>query len=431
MHTKDPEEFSPERMISKGASKYVPAIEAPPLTREMLRTAYLLSLETEEARPLRVTLVITDQAKGVGTLPGQCVFNPARPADVRTIRKIAHATDPHRTCLYVQANPETGAPQLAGMAFRPEPHDDSYHADRIAVVDVIGPGRIRMQLGGSTVLFDRSAYREPNGERVLESVIASHANINMVRRLTEGPSLGPELLPLGNAVLPRDPLLWPKHGDSFVEAIRRWAKFAMVWNLTFLAREVSDRGRGGTIVITPDAPLSSPGDDNPIEDGLVLQQHVRLSKADPWNCGLLDWIALRAHIELAGKGVTVLADLGNKSAEELQKWIRDIGKVRLERAGGKWDRESSAIADLTMVDGAVILDPTHQPVMFGAKFHRTSIHDLPPEAQAYVKDRGNRHRSAAHAAWRLKAIALVVSQDGGVTLFDATGSELSARALIM
>lgn len=418
------EDFSSDRMVAQALAQYEEQLELPSLTKQVLRLAYALSLQTEEGQTPRCVIAVSDQGQ---TLPGEYRFAPASPCSLEVLRKLAIACDPDRACLHIRPHPRSREAALVGIGFRPSRHMDPYYADRFVVIELLSPGHIMLQVGKARVVFRKTTYLVPNATTVVRQMLPQAAINVMVERLTHLAPMG-DMLSLGNAVLKKNPLLREEQYERYRVRLQDWSSVCIADNIISLARMVCRKGRGGTLIFASgDSTRVGPG---PIVAGYSVERGGTSFKSEPWNCGMLDTVAWHSHYDLAKEGITVIADLCSKSAAELKEWAERVCSVFLQRALQLWAFDREFIADLTKIDGAVLLDDLHEPRVIGAKLQRGG-EELPEQVREYLKGKGTRHSSAAHAVQDLGAMAIVMSQDGLVTLFDRSepGRALTATEL--
>jgi hypothetical protein len=148
---------------------------------------------------------------------------------------------------------------------------------------------------------------------------------------------------------------------------------------------------------------------------------------------MLDVVGWDTHRSLARRGITILPlNAQFQSAAGLQVWADEIGGVRFDTAVRRWHEDVKRCAQLTQTDGAVIFDPLLSPRAFGVKFLVTEPGTLPEAFRQLVGRRGMRHQSAASIVNAVPgSLAIVVSQDGGVTGFAHSSSGEKQCQVIM
>jgi hypothetical protein len=110
-------------------------------------------------------------------------------------------------------------------------------------------------------------------------------------------------------------------------------------------------------------------------------------------------------------------DLGSTLTAAIHESLRDAGD-NFQAFRQAWQgrrlmlfHAAEQIAGLSAVDGCVLLDRNLNPIRFGAKLHSKESHDDPE-----LQGKGTRHGSAYQLCAEHRAVAFVVSQDGGLTV---------------
>lgn len=348
---------SPNRPISE-LVRPIPPEEA---LRDILDVAYVASLMSEEGRPIHFTLAYLSQAgavrQGIDVMP----FRRPLPLDPSRIAKIALATDPSRASLGVWPG-RAGTSEIWGLLHHGD-HTfsiDLRHLPTYLSLRVLRPGTFTVHFDSSlALLFSRDHH-----------FLFSHEE---------------------------------RHAD-LVDILRDRAhlQVPVAIALQRLAHRMVLLGHGGTILmIAADQKASA------------LKFHSSLTMKR----GKLT--LLKEAVEDDWKYST-----GERNDRELsaQKQVHAQRK-REERH----DQALDFVAHLTAVDGAVVLRDDLSIHGFSATITTegrlpsvTSEHPITGKVAALDLDRtGNRHRSAAFFCARQKgfALALVVSQDGDVSLF--------------
>lgn len=204
------------------------------------------------------------------------------------------------------------------------------------------------------------------------------------------------------------------HGERFSDQVRAAARATLADGLVLLITEIRRLQHGGTLVVTTQSEearlLTKSSDAQRFE-------RRRAWSSEPWNRGMTDYIAWIACRNLALSGVSMVEGVKG-SAIELRNWAVDVAHARCEQALAQWRVDAHRCAWLTQVDGAVVLDALLEPRAFGLKITLDNYERLPGSWRGFLEGRGTRHRAAACIADSLdSALALAVSQDGGVTLF--------------
>ncbi len=129
-------------------------------------------------------------------------------------------------------------------------------------------------------------------------------------------------------------------------------------------------------------------------------------------------MSIEGVLSLALKGKTVTTDLDSKWQESLQDWARELLHPTFRDSLVNLDLACTACVQLSETDGVVVLNHDFNVLGFGASI-ATLDQELPASWEEYLSTRGNRHKSMANAVASMDgSIGVVVSQDGGVTIFE-------------
>jgi hypothetical protein len=398
--------------------------ELPQGTSEALDLAYELSHEKEEGRWLKFVFVLS---KSRQTLPALLKLANAV-SEREGLRRLCLATDPDLSCLHIEFDKRARCPSVVGVLGRPglepEPFEGGF-ADYLVLIEATDPGRLSLSAGAMEVKFDGSRYYRPNGSERLRPIVP--------RSIAEAIAAYPSTpvgdhLPLGARIVRVDVGLLEVFRGDFEKELADSAPRVASDTVEMLVRSVRHERHGGTLIFSSFPVHRNGGVDLP--DGLVIEKYELMAVGRqpalpaPWNSGMLDFLGLYCHRQLAERGITVL-DLESKfqGPEGLRSWVRDVCSIRLQAAHDEWKADVGMCARLAHVDGAVVFDAMLNPRFFGAKI------DLRWAGRPELEDRlhlhGTRVRSAASAAAALPgSLALAISQDGPVTAFwkDADGS---------
>jgi hypothetical protein len=139
----------------------LPPLPGPAQLLSLLEVAYLASLETDEARPLRFTLCCTPQADRI-LRHNQNVsvevwpFSADRPFTIQEIRRLAAATDLDNSAIWVRFPPEPDAPLSIhgivglGSSWAAARHAFAYRYESLPealLVQVPAPGQVIVYQG--------------------------------------------------------------------------------------------------------------------------------------------------------------------------------------------------------------------------------------------------------------------------------------------
>lgn len=419
--------FSAETMLAHLPREPVFKLPPPQGLKTVLDAAYFVSLEKEEGRFVRFALVYCES---MTSLPAAVQFVNFLPLDPEALRRLASACDPDRTCLVASRDPKQDLIEIVGMAAKPDVSrvfpENRWRRIKIAV---IGPAVLELTVGESTVRFERHSYRLIDAYPQLTGLLPD-ALSNAVARACSTPTDMNYGLRLGNSVVGYKPELLDRHRDALRENARTVAGEVVVRTIMGLIRCLQEAAHGGCLAIVTenlgqlDRLRHEVGGHwfDEWKNGVVLP--------DPWNCGLLDHVALRTHRALAEQGITVLSDI-DSSPRELEKWADSTGRLLVRRAFDLWESDTHASARLANTDGAVLFDDCLRPIAFGCKFPKSGIDaESLPDLEKFVRHRGLRHKSAASFVASTPGLAaIVVSQDGSASLFVNCAGRVRAEAI--
>jgi hypothetical protein len=381
------------------------------LLNEALSTAFQASLTLEESRPTRFRLLLTpvDQLPENG-VPNSGVlrlkFDQARPLNADELRRLAPAV-PFETALIgahaegdklriwgvAHSGPAWLAPTWGGRSVVPNWTYDP-------IIHVTAPGQIAVRSAGKLIgaiergalvdatldVFDADWLREMFA-REREAIQAEH---DALQATTASPTSVEHSLV----------------GQVGQHTVRR-------------AIQLTRGARHGGLILVANVSRGAQGDG---VNGVRLK--YRLDQDEPshrYRTLLLR--VLEAVAATTSKSSVGWADFASDKSQELEK---------LERAVFEWSR---VIANLTAVDGAVVLDKRFGLLGFGAEVSG----ELPSPERVWraldaegkereiddIENVGTRHR----AAYRFvhghpDGLAVVISQDGGVTFVAKRDQEV-------
>jgi hypothetical protein len=381
------------------------------LLAEALSVAFQASLTSEEARPTRFRLLLTplDQLPESG-VPNQGVlrlrFDESRPLTADEVRRLAPST-PFETAL-IGAHAEAGKLRIWGIAHSGPAWLAPTSGGRSLVpnwtydpiIHVTGPGQLAVRCAGKLVgalergllvdammdVFD-SDWLPALFAKEREQVRAEHA---ARQAKTQSPTLVEHSLVgrVGQHMLRRS-----------IQLVRG--------------------GRHGGMILTVDA---ASGTDSSALHGLRLKYRFHQDEPSHRYRTLLFEILER------------VAAATTKATVQWSDFVLDQNPdlERLERAVFELSR---LVANLTAIDGAVVVDKRLGLLGFGAEVSA----ELPAPARVWraldtegakrrpddIENVGTRHRAAYRFAQvHPDGLAIVVSQDGGVTFVANRGGEV-------
>lgn len=399
----------------------------PPLVslEELLDACYHASLMREEERPVSFRLVLADP----GAFPAdggppsgfhRLVFPEALPLDEDVLRLLSPAADYHRSLIGARGV-EGGRLEVWGMVHsgpgwvkatqggrgRPAP------LPRAPVVHVTGPGRVVLAKGDAPVAELRGGTLSGPRADVFDSrwLPASFAPVKaeIVELHDEARR---RAAASGEPWAPLDPDLIRHVGQHTIRRVIAVMRAAR---------------HGGTVVFVPPELTEELSGENPY----VSFRHPFLGEEPRRRFRTLIVGAMNRLAEVHGRG-------GEGSYHRVVGWedyegSRDEGLAELDEAVFE---VAHLIAALSAVDGAVIMTKRFEVLGFGAEISgalpaaRTVARALDPEGgkveQESTDGVGTRHRSAYRLCGALPgAVAVVVSQDGGVRFVTLRGDAVT------
>ena len=337
--------------------------------------AFWTSFSRDEGNEVTVSIIFTEAARSFDTF----FFDEPIPFDVRNLVKLGAALENPRADIGVWPD-EEGQLQIWGFKTRSE---------NVLIanlwIQALGPGQILVTFGGKSIgaLISNQA------------VFVDHAN-------------------LMRAVMPRLSL-------SQEERTNKMLKMVRYTSLLTTARAMRGHGRGGTLLVVPDPEGWRRSIDAPV----------------PYTGGAS---FLESDYDVSQKP-TLLAPITDFFSALIKK-KESSQRDKLSRMKAQVDQQCQHIARLTAVDGALAMTFDRFVFCFGAKIIAAEGQDVPASLRvvrpvegdtgrivSLTDIGGTRHQSAAiFAHAQPGAVAVVASQDGGVTFFttDSENGELFA-----
>lgn len=348
-------------------------------TREQLAAimdgAFWTSFSRDEGNEVTVSISFTDAEEAFDTF----LFDKPIPFDVRNLVKLGAALENPRADIGVWPD-DDGQLQIWGFKTRAE---DVLIAN--LWIQALGPGRVLVTFGGKSLgaLISNDA------------VFVDHSN-------------------LMRAVIPRLSLSMEEQPDRMLRMVR-------YTSLLTTARAMRAHGRGGTLLVVPDSEGWRRSINAPV----------------PYTGGAS---FLESDYDVSQKP-TLLAPITDFFAALIKK-KESSQRDKLSRMKMQVDQQCQHIARLTAVDGALVMTFDRFVFCFGAKIITAEDQDVPlslrvvkpfegdaGEMVSMTDIGGTRHQSAAvFAHAQPGSVAIVVSQDGGVSFFttDPETGELFA-----
>lgn len=340
--------------------------------------AFWASYSRDEGNDVTVSIIFAEARSSFDTFH----FDQPIPCDVKNLVKLGAALENPQADIGVWPD-EEGNLQLWGFKTR---SDDTLIT--ALWIQALGPGQVLITFGGKSL-----------GALIgNEAVFIDHSN-------------------LMRAVMPRLLLSDEEGADKILKMIR-------YTSLLTTARAMRGHGRGGTLLVVPDSVGWRRSVDMPVPytgGASFLESDYDVSQKPSLLAPITDFFS-----GLVKK---------KQSQQNLQS-------ERFKKIKAQVDQQCRHIARLTAVDGALVMTYDRFVFCFGAKINTAEGQDVPTslkllrpvegdkgEQISLVDIGGTRHQSAAiFAHAQPGAVAIVASQDGGVTFFcaDPENGELLA-----
>jgi len=370
----------------------------------ILERAMHASLEINEGRLLRFALLIENDTIKSGPTAR---FANHMPLDSRHLQSLGIALDPRKNCLVVDtASSSPSCLEIVGIASRPvlELRLSTMNHPTI-VVEAENPGVISLEIGELKAVYNRGAIHHINISSIEQLQIQS----SLPARALSPTQLGPCLrLGIGE-VVPLDEVQWRNHQGELAESVNNYSPRLFAGFIEAISRKIRSKGHGGGFMLLPN-----------------LESYAGLFEGGKWfkepDQRVTHWLSralsLQGLLSLGLRGKRITSDLDAHWRENIQQWARDIVHPSFRDALINLDLVSEECAHLTEADGATILSHDFEILAFGASIIAT-VQELPGEWIEHLGTHGNRHRSMARAIAAVNgSLGIVVSQDGGVTIFS-------------
>lgn len=411
------------------SEKLLALLEADDADRDVLASApailnavYLCSLYKEEGRELHCRLIVAVDLKADSDFDILRLTHPI-PLSALALRRLSPATTESASAFVIDAS--GNVPHIVGLGCL----TSVSHLLRalgcggspVYEVACRGPGIVEISLKGRSARFTRDRYTRRNLWLAASATLRETAVDALVNRVIYPGIEGWIGYSMGHSVGVTDPGLFALHKPTMQAESPTFARTALAAYTADLVDSIRATGAGGAVLILP-------GSDAPevlqnITGTPVMRAHKRY-RGELWNAGVLNAFEWMVHMRMAHLG-KVVAPKEVKPIEEWMisppdpnHWIHSVGIPGFGQALEIQANDAKRVAQLTAIDGAVVMNNLLSPVMFGAKFATVDVAHLPIAIQATVAERGMRHRSMAATVGALgDSSGIVVSQDGDVTVF--------------
>jgi len=379
----------------------------PSVLEVLLSTCYQASLMVEEGRPVTFRLLFKDPDRldpRQGPPEGlhRIAFGEPRPFNEDELRRLSPAADFHRSLIGVNLHPTEGIRIWGIVNSGPRWMQAVYGGRKTTgflppapVIRVTGPGRLAVCRGAQVIA-------------ALNSGLIS---------LPKGDILGSHWLPA--SFTPSGNTLIRLHREARERAANSWAaldeSFIRILTQQVYRRIVSivrSFRHGGTIILVPQERAAELTSDN-----RCIDIKYKFAEEEPrYRIGTLYLQIMNTLAEECGKQGFMHRPVGwNEYVASTSAAIERLDEAIFEAA--------HFVADLTRIDGAVVMTKSLELLGFGGEILSRSsrvetvakVLDAEGEQRRVESTRsvGTRHRSAYRLCHELRdAVAVVVSQDG-------------------
>ncbi len=402
-----------------------PPLPPPKLLRQLVETAYLASLATEEGRRLSYNLCCLPDPfaheESIRGVPGEWwPFTEPRRLTAREISKLALATSAETDAMWVSWSPDQQL-WLRGVL--------NLQADWPRWMRLLGEGMSGLPAGLNLRVTAPGCIAAYQGDWLIAELrsgrIESHYGTSMMP--VEGilPAAFQGLAGLSlRAGRPKPLEAWTCHDRE----VSLWFE-TVFW----IVDAIQELQHGGTLLILPDGQLQQAPES-------IRLKYAFSSQSQQLRRSFIEVIELDHHLAEAAE--SFLAALqspedrngGNVNQRQL---LRKLTK-RTHEARVRHLRNAKFAGGLAGVDGAVVLTHTFDILGFGGEircempdhYHVEEYHHHSSDCGTAcdIEQFGMRHRSALKLCASLPgATAFVLSQDGGVALVWASAGKVMIR----
>jgi hypothetical protein len=372
-------------------------------TRRALEVAYLLSTMVEEGRPLRFAFLQSP----TNYLPEQKLKNPVHGGDA--IRRLCLAADPEENVWRIEHDAKKDEIVVTGLANYPfEPFLFPPFAERDILIEVDGVASVTIRVADKLAKYSGCRHYRPNAEGLLPPLIPKGV-VEAVAQSgikTAGLDKNNPYIPWSRGMLPLIKARYDANREKFEATMKEVAQKIVPATILLTLRRMRGLRHGGCLILTnmekPCANIFAKCNEleSKIESG---------PDAYGYNWALLGYVRVRTHLRMFERdSIVILKDLEDRMPQDVDMMLRQIHLSMHDRQLGRY---ADLWAQLSTVDGIMVMDRMLEPVIFGG------LVSLPADFKE-VADKGARHRSGAYCASLLPgSVAIAVSQDGGVTAY--------------
>lgn len=378
--------------------------------KSLLEVAYLATMEMEEGRPTIFTICCASKGKFVkrdheNEMVESWPFKTNRPFDIQEIRRLAAATDPDSTAIWVQfAKRENSPLEIRGLlnvgsswATARNAYSYFYRSlPKSLTIRGLSPGHLVVYQGDFAV-----------GQIKSGAVHVGDLPLGLMDLLGAYP-----IFEEGHSLL-RKVITIPKH-----EHIKEWHEFewlAYVNVILAIVNSIKLQGHGGALIVTsPNSKI--------IDNHIVKVKYHFSPLKDYLSEAFVDFMNTRHR---HSDRLVFLQERGSSTKNDQQL---STGFFKLIEAEKKLAESCIFVGKLSGTDGALLLTADLRLLGFGAEIRLDRItseikvykvkHPTDQEHEELDSGRfGMRHRSAIRLCSQCKdVVVFIVSQDGGISL---------------
>lgn len=375
----------------------------------LLTDAFLASLHLDEGRPIRVALLLRLIESDI--VINYTHFRDAVDLSPLTIKTLAAAISPEQGSLVVERRSDERL-VVAGVSFVPPFNLNAWGLPPPTTVIVDGPGRLKVQSGKNRWVWDRGSFTRldrpqwPVWTKFIDGRIVSAIE----KPLDQGHAVH-----AGGHGWPVDQVMWQNHRMEFMNIVRDYVRFLVPSVLRTLCKKICLLRHGGAFIIGPDfMDVATTGGSWFRDYGYEHLSTFSLNVV---------WLHSNLQFADAGKRIVtenVVSSFSDPSWQAHLTSQHNVASVGLSES-------IQEVAQLTAIDGAVVVDEALAVRAFGVKFMADRDVEFPGIVDSFLSTRGTRHRSMASAVAKcgnpsvphvdVCVLGFVVSQDGHVTAF--------------
>ncbi len=369
----------------------------------VLDEAFYASLQRNEGRPVRFAILLENDTFKSGPIRE---FSAPRSFNTKQLQSISVAYDPSSVCLVVdRPSPVSSSIEIIGVAARPVPALRlSTQYPPAVIVEAVNPGTISLEIGELKAVYS-------NGETVLSNlqvVERLHVQSSLPSRAITPTRLGPHLRLGTHEVTGLDEEMWANHKKEYEQLVNSyWPRLFSGAMVSIIKKTISKAHGGGYLFLKR---ISKP---NSLTGGSWFRTPSQ--QLTHW---LSRTLAIKGLLSLALRGKTVTSDLDTRWRDNVQEWGRTLLHPTFRDSLLNLDYACAECAHLSEADGVTVLNHDFEVLGFGASIGALD-QKMPDDWIEHLSTRGNRHRSMANAVALMEgSIGIVISQDGGVTIFS-------------